>query len=84
MSWAKDWERFYTDSKTGDDDLVDQIEINAETKSFYLYIDESYLITDGYDDEDEPIVSEYVSRFAFDLIVKGIRERGFTELEYEE
>ena len=79
MSYANEWERFYTDSKTGDEWLVDQIEIDVKNKRYILSIDANELITDGYDEEGEPISSYYVSRFMFDLLVSGVIAKGFQE-----
>ena len=79
MSFVTNWERFYTDSKTGDDDLVDYIAIDSEHKQFVLYIDVNELITDGYDENGEPVDSMYVNRFMFDLIVDGLKKLGLRE-----
>ena len=80
MFLAEDWEMFYTESRTGDDMLVDQISIDEVNKRFILDIDVTYLATDGYDDNSRPICSTYVSRFVFETIVNGVKAKGFAEL----
>ena len=80
MFLAKDWEMFYTNShKSSEEDLVDQISIDKVNKRYILDIDADDLVTDGYDDEMNEVNSLYVSRFIFDIIVQGIKERGFKE-----
>ena len=69
----REWERFYTDSKQHPE-LVDQVEIDAERKTYRLFIDADDHITDGIDEHGEPIYSCYVSRLVFESIVKGLRE----------
>ena len=61
------WEMFYTNSKN-DEDLVDQISIDVRNKRYVLDTDAPDMVTDGYDENDEPIESNYVSRFVFDII----------------
>lgn len=80
---VKDWEMFYTDAKSGDDHLVDQICIDKQNKKYLLYIEATDMVTDGYDETDEPINSIYVSRLVFDIIVSGIKGKGFTALVEE-
>ena len=75
----KEWEMFFTDSKQNDE-LVDQISINVSNKTFLLDTNAQDLVTDGYDENDQPIVSYYVSRFMFDLIVESIKAKGFKEI----
>ena len=84
MFLAKDWEMFYTDSHKSSKEkyLVDQISIDKVNKRYILDIDANDLVTDGYDSEMNEINSNYVSRLVFDIIVQGIKERGFKEAEY--
>ena len=81
----KDIEIFYTcaNGYTIDDEcsLVDQVEIDVENKCYALYLNADYEITDGYDKYDTPINSWYVSRTIFDIIVKGVVDKGFTKKE---
>lgn len=80
MIVTKDWEMLYTDSKK-DEDKVDQISIDVRNKRFVLDIDANMMVTDGYwDDGETEVVSYYVSRFLFDLVVEGLKDRGFKEL----
>ena len=80
MIVTKEWEMFYTDSKK-DEDNVDQISIDIRNKRFVLDIDADMLVTDGYwDDGKTEVVSHYVSRLMFDLIVESLIARGFKEL----
>lgn len=73
-------ELFYTDSKTNED-LVDQIKIDVANKTFVMYINADINITDGEDENGEEIYSLYVSRFVFDLIVQGVKEKDFKQIE---
>ena len=84
MFLAKDWEMFYTDSHKSSEEeyLVDQISIDKVNKRYILDIDADDLVTDGYDSYMNEINSMYVSRFIFDIIVQGIKERGFKEAKY--
>lgn len=77
MSFADEWEEFYTESKAEDRWLVDIIAIDETKQEFILYIDTPYLAVEGYDENFQPIHVTYVSRFVFDMIVKGIQEKGF-------
>lgn len=62
--------------------MVDQISIDKVNKRYILDIDANDLVTDGYDGEMNEVNSMYVSRFIFDIIVQGIKERGFKEAKY--
>ena len=74
------WEMFYTNSKN-DEDFIDQISIDVNNKRYILDLDADPIITESVDEEDNYINSIEVSRFIFDLIVKSIKEMGFTELK---
>ena len=78
MELIQKWEMFYTESKN-DEDLVDQVSIDTKNKRYVLDIDADYLVTDGYYEDDEPICSIPISRFVFDLIIKGLKTDGFIE-----
>ncbi|MCH5180792.1 MAG: hypothetical protein J1F32_06235 [Erysipelotrichales bacterium] len=81
MFLAEDWEMFYTESKTGEDCLVDQISIDIKRKKYILEIDTDDRVTDGCDSKGKEIYSSYVSRFVFDIIVQAIKENeDFTEI----
>ena len=84
MFLVKDWEMFYTDShkSSKEEYLVDQISIDKVNKRYILDIDANDLVTDGYDGEMNEVNSMFVSRFIFDIIVQGIKERGFKEAIY--
>ena len=62
--------------------MVDQISIDKVNKRYILDIDTNDLVTDGYDGEMNEVNSMFVSRFIFDIIVQGIKERGFKEAKY--
>ena len=71
---------FYTISKNNED-LVDQISIDAHNKRFILDIDAQIWITDSVDENENDCGSTYVSRFIFDLILNSIKEKGFVEFK---
>lgn len=81
------WCRFYTnsvnndDNSDGDDDdyyeYVDQIEIDLKRKEYVLYLNEDDRITDGYDMFDNEIYSTYLERDIFDLILEGVKSKGY-------
>lgn len=74
-TWGKrDWTRFYTDSKIAEGS-VDQIEIEVTAKAYRLCLDCDTDVTDGIDRFGEEIVSCYVPRAIFDIIVKGAEEQ---------
>lgn len=68
---------FYTDSQLDNEDLVDQISIDTANKRYILDIDAIDMVTDGYDENNEPIYSTYVSRTVFDIIVEGIKRQNY-------
>lgn len=70
------WNCFYTRA-VGSEDLVDQIEIDEKNKEYRIHINERDWVTDGYDEFGIPQNSSYVSRFVFDVIVEGIKEKNF-------
>ena len=84
MFLVKDWEMIHTGSHKSSEEeyLVDQISIDKVNKRYILDIDANDSLTDGYDGEMNEIISMYVSRFIFDIIVQGIKERGFKEAKY--
>ena len=79
MGFVKNWELFYTDAKgtSTEDDLVDQVEIDVVNKRYDFYEDASYLVTDGYCDDGEPIESTYVSREVFDMLLDALKRNGY-------
>lgn len=78
MFSAREWEMFYTES-LWDTDLVDQISIDLRHRKYMLETDVNDLVTDGFDEEGEPVCSTFVSRFIFDLIVSGVKKKGLVE-----
>ncbi len=83
MFLAKDWELIHTDSlkKRKNEDLVDQINIDKKNKRFFLQLNGGYYITDGYDCTGEIIYSSSVSREVFDIIVEGVKAKGYREIK---
>ena len=77
FSYGGHWEMFYTDSQLDNEDLVDQISIDTANKRYILDIDAIDMVTDGYDENNEPIYSTYVSRTVFDIIVEGIKRQNY-------
>ena len=77
---VSDYELFYTESKI-DKELVDQVEINEKNKTYFYYVNVSYLCTDGYTEDGEPKESFYVSRYVFDCIIAGLKSNGFTQIQ---
>ena len=76
------WEMFHTDS-VNDVLATDQISIDVNNKRFILDLDAIGYGSDEYVEGDEDRVlqdSIYVSRLVFDVIVSGLRAKGFTEL----
>ncbi len=83
---AKNWEMFYTESEiqNKEEDLVDQLSIDAVNKIFLLYKSVSDMVTDGYDDEGAEIYSTYISREIFDIILQGLKSKGYKEILFNE
>lgn len=82
MSFATEFEMFYTDSE--DEELVNQISIDVRRKRYILDENVHWLCTDGYDEEDNPICSIYVSSVIFDILLKGVKDAGFVRYVPEE
>lgn len=80
------WERFYTDTKgqNGEEELVDQISIDVVNKVYVLCQGFSDEITDGEDEFGNEICSIYVSREIFDILLQGIKEKGYNQARIEE
>lgn len=76
MFLVKDWEMFYTDSLVNED-LVDQLSVDVANKRYVLDVGAEIWATDGYDEDDDEICSNYVSRFVFNIIVEGLKQKGF-------
>ena len=79
MFLMKNWELFYTDAKGAkeEDDLVDQVSIDTVNKRYVLDEGVSDMLTDGYDEENEPIYSKYVSREVFAMLVDALKRNGY-------
>jgi hypothetical protein len=75
---------FYTKvlGSNEDEDLVDQVSIDEVNKEYLLETGDSFQITDGILPGGYELNSIYVSRLVFDIIVQGIKERGFKEAKY--
>ena len=85
MSFATEWERFYTENVDDPDnyDIVDYLCLNPKTKEYSLEIGANSLVTDGEDEDGNEIYSTYVSRFIFDLLVKGVKDAKFIKSVYK-
>ena len=75
---------FYTVAVCSNEDetLVDQVSIDEVNKEYLLETGDSFQITDGFLQGGFELRSLDVSRLVFDIIVQGIKERGFKEAEY--
>lgn len=83
MGFTSEWEDFYTESKNNED-LCDYININIKKKQYILYIDVDNDITDSVDENDNYHFAVETSREIFDIIVAGVKEKGFKRLVREE
>ena len=79
MAFSREWEDFYTESKNNED-LCDYININTKKKQYILYVDADIEITDSVDENDNYHFAEETSREIFDIIVSGVKEKGYTRL----
>ena len=79
MAYSREWEDFYTESKNNED-LCDYININTKKKQYILYIDVDNDITDSVDENDNYHFAVETSREIFDIIVSGVKEKGYTRL----
>ena len=84
MLIRKNCEMFYTAAVGSNEDeaLVDQVSIDEVNKEYLLETGDSFQITDGFLQGGFELRSLDVSRLIFDIIVQGIKERGFKEAEY--
>ena len=75
---------FYTAAVGSNEDeaLVDQVSIDEVNKEYLLETGDSFQITDGFLQGGFELRSLDVSRLVFDIIVQGIKERGFKEAKY--
>ena len=74
------YERFYRDSTYSEFD-VDLIEINVPKKEYIVSYGVDEMETDGYDLIGNEIYSTYVSSGVFNVIISGLKARGFKEVE---
>lgn len=79
MAYSREWEDFYTESKNNED-LCDYININTKKKQYILYVDADIEITDSVDENDNYHFAEETSREVFDIIVSGVKEKGYKRL----
>lgn len=79
MAYSREWEDFYTESKNNED-LCDYININTKKKQYILYVDADIEITDSVDENDNYHFAEETSREIFDIIVSGVKEKGYKRL----
>ena len=84
MLIRKNCEMFYTAAVGSNEDeaLVDQVSIDEVNKEYLLETGDSFQITDGFLQGGFELRSLDVSRLVFDIIVQGIKERGFKEAKY--
>ena len=80
---AKNWEMFFTESKiqNKEKDLVDQVSIDVVNKRYLVDESVDLLVTDGCDEEGTEIYSTYVSKEIFDIILQGLKLKGYKENE---
>ena len=85
MFLMKNWELFYTHAKgvKEEDNLVDQVSIDTVNKRYVLDEGVSDMLTDGYDEENEPIYSTYVSREVFAMLVDALKRNGYKSIIFE-
>ena len=83
---AKNWEMFYTDSivQNKEENLVDQVSIDVVNKRYLVDESADWLVTDGCDEEGVEICSTYVSREIFDIILQGLKLKGYKEILFKE
>ena len=79
------WEMFRTISNH-DEQAEDVISIDSKNKRYILdigvvgYVTGDYSYGDAYEDEGDLTYVVHVSRYIFDMIVNGVKEKNFTEL----
>lgn len=71
------WENFYTDSDKGED-FVDHISLDVANKRYILDEGITYLVTDGLDENGNEVISNYVSKAVFSMLLKGVQEKNYT------
>ena len=77
-----DLEIFYTDYGWSDN-LINQIEIDFENKTYAVFCGIENDLNDGdplFGDEDA-VNSTYVSNHAFEVILEGVKSKGFTKID---
>ena len=82
---SKMWEMFYTDAKNQNQEegLVDQISIDTVNKTYILDEEALDMNTDGWDEEGNEINSVYVSREIYDIILQGLKLKGYKQVKFE-
>ena len=81
----QEWERFYTDAKEQNEEgFVDQISIDVINKVYSLGEKVDIADTDGEDEDGNEIYSFYVSRGVFDIILEGLKAKGYATNKKEE
>lgn len=78
-----EWELFYTKSDKDEDYLVNQICIDVVNKRYILETDVPCHATDGFDSFGNEIFSDYVSKAVFDMLVKSVKDNGFTQYMFD-
>ena len=73
------WESFYTDAKKQNEDesLIDQLSIDVINKVYLVDEQVGLEETDGEDEEGNEIISYYISREVFDIILEGLKAKGY-------
>ena len=77
------WERFYTDAsrQNGDSDLVNVIFIDVFNKVYVFDQEITDANIDGFDEFDNEIYSIYVSREVFDILLQGLKVKGYKQVK---
>ena len=71
---------FYTTSDTNNS-LINQIKIDEKSQKYVLSLNADENITYEYDVFGQEIYSTYVSRRVFDLILDGVKSKGYKKLD---
>ena len=76
------WENFYSETKqpNQEEDFVDQISIDVINKVYVLYEHIDDAVIGGEDEEGNEISLFYVSREVFDVILEGLKSKGYKEV----
>lgn len=85
IDYPDKWQRFYCTAALPENEdgffLVDQIEIDIESKQYLVLRNERDWVTDGCDIFDEPIYSYYVGRKMLEFLIEACKGAGFKEIK---